>query len=783
LNQYDCIVYGNDVYGLTVALYLARKMRKVLVIQDASKLEDNFETVDITDPENNKYHFEYNPKGIISGMDKTGLMYEYLDDLGLADEIKTTKITEEIVVNFDNTLRKRINTFEQYRVYLVRYYPKSRDRIHRFFDDLERHYENYHTQYINMLRNTDYTLTSLMIEWGDYSLGELLKKYFVSEELKNELLLDNNINGLNKDDINSYNFFSNYFIGLRAGFFYLEDSEKALRGKLIKKLKLINPDIILKTRVKDIIKDEDGKIKAFVDKSDKEYSAKFFFVEKEPITFYNKYFKDVEDDMKIISSYFPNINSKQKINTMYLAINRFPKDVGINELIYYFKNEKTTSSKIIKMFNYSKYIKGDKRKKQGLLCVDYTYDDATGASKDELLKRLYEVFPKLKKTVVGVKEGKPRKHLTMLSDLNLRQHLSINEMIEIEAFEHIQVFDNLYVGSNLFRPEAGTFGIINQAIMFADKIEDKLYFGEDDDIYHYLNNDEIMTMIRHNFDYKIFGNKEIHVNFHIGKNTYYVKTKGKNIVVHHGKFPQSDLSIYTTNDRLSNLLLKKITFSEVLDAGSLKYRGDKELLFQAVNAFNLDDYQEYNPLDFKKSKYKNLGIKFLFGYFGVYTIAALLSNYVNGIYIYPCALAIVLVLGYFKYRSYEEVNWFEVFLGILFFIGLILSIFWPYFNQLRFDDHLLGIMALTLLISVFANKPVIYNFSKFDQNIDYRNSILFKVISNGLTFVWGSLFLAVLVGTYITGDEYVSVLYNFFILGIFLVYYYPTIYVKTNIKR
>ena len=65
-----------------------------------------------------------------------------------------------------------------------------------------------------------------------------------------------------------------------------------------------------------------------------------------------------------------------------------------------------------------------------------------------------------------------------------------------------------------------------------------------------------------------------------------------------GKYAHADLSIYTNNDRLSNLLLKKTTFNEVLEEGSLKYRGDKDLLFQAVDAFTLDDYQEYNPLDF-----------------------------------------------------------------------------------------------------------------------------------------------------------------------------------------
>jgi hypothetical protein len=102
---------------------------------------------------------------------------------------------------------------------------------------------------------------------------------------------------------------------------------------------------------------------------------------------------------------------------------------------------------------------------------------------------------------------------------------------------------------------------------------------------------------------------------------------------------------------------------------------------------------------------------------------------------------------------------------------------------MRFDDPALGIMALALMISVFINKPVVYNYTKFDENIDYRSSILFKVISNGLTFVWGFLFLAVLVGTYITGERYVSVLYNLYFVGIFMMYYYPTIYIRTNIKR
>jgi len=783
LYEYDCLVYGNNIYGLTVALFLARKMRKVLVIQDSTKIEDNFESIEIVDPENKQYRFDYNPLGVISGLDPKGLLFEYLDDLGLADEIKCTKIFEECVVNKENSIFRRMNSFEQFKVYLVRHYPKCRNQIHRFFEDLDRHYQNYTQQYFSMLRNTDYTLTSLMIEWGDYNLKDLLDKYFVNEDLKNEFLVNNIINGIDPQQVNSYNFFSNFFVGLKSGFYYIDESEKSIREKIIGKLKLINPNIIVKTRLKEIIKGENDKIEAFVDKDDIQYTAKYYFVESEPDKFYGKYFSDMDENLEIIKKYYPNFDMTERINTLYLAVNDYPKNLGVEDLIYYFDSEKASKVKIVKLFNYSLYKNADPRRKHGLLCLDFAFDETEHFTQNDLLKRLYNVFPKLKKSIVGIREGKPRKYLAMPIGIQISKNFSINDMIEIEAMEHIQVFENLYLGSDKFRPEAGTFGIFNQAIVFADKIEDRLYYGEDDELFSYLSNEEVLMMMRHNFNPEVLGNNEIHANFHIGKNTYFIRTKGKNIVIHHGKYAHADLSIYTTNDRLTNLLLKKMTFNEVMEEGSLKYRGDKDLLYKVVNAFNLDDYQEYNPLEFKKSKIKNMGSAILFGYFGVYSLAALLTNYIDGIFIYPFSLLLVGLLFFLKYKSYEEINWFDFFISFIFLTSMILAIFWPNFNHMRFDDPLLGIMAFVLLFSVFVNRPIVYNYSKFDENIDYRNSILFKVITNGLTFVWGFIFLAILAGTYITGQRYVSVLYNFYFVGVFLQFYYPIIYVKTNIKK
>ncbi len=782
LNKYDCIVVGNDIYALTVALFLARKMRKVLVVQDDKKTDYGYDKVTITDPENRKYHFEYNKSSIITGLDETGLLHEYFDDLGIADSIKAKKLEYDLIVNRDNSIRRRFLSFEQTRVYLIRYYPKFRNQIYKFFNDLNKHYINFVKQYMSMLKNKDYTLTSLMIQWGDFSLKELLDKYFSSDELKQEFILNSEINGLDLENINSYNFFSNYFMGLKSGFYYMSTTPKDLYDILVSKLKIIYPNCIQNIKVKKF-EFEGENIKSIIDKNGKEYFAKYFFVSDNPIDFYSKYFLDIDEDLEIISKYYPNTKSNFRYNTLYLAINQKLKNADINGPVYYFNNEISSSTKIIKMINYSQLEDFDQRKSFGEICIDFAYDDSIGASKNEVLQRFYEVFPKVKKSVVGVKEGTPRQYLSMLSDVTVRKNPSINDRIDIESIEHIQVFNNLFVGGEFMRPEAGLFGVFNQSIMFGDKIEDRLYYGEDDDTYYYLSNEEIMMMLRHNYNYEHLGNKEYHINFHIGKNDYFIRTKGKNIVIHQGKYYHADLDIYTTNDKLSNLLLKKTTFDDVLQNNSLKFRGDKDLLFQTVKAFNLDDYQEYNPEDYIKSKYKYLGVKFLFAYFTIYGVACFLSNFINAIYIFPAAFVLILSLTILRYKVFDEINWFEYFLNGVLLIFSIMAIFWTKFNTFKSDDPFLGVMSFVLLLSVFINRPVVYNFHKFDFNIDYRNSLLFKVINNGLTFLWGFIFLAILGGTYITGERYVSALYFMLFFGIFLTYYYPVIYIRTNIKK
>lgn len=783
MREYDCIIVGQDLYALTVALFLSRKMRKVLVVEDSTNLQLEDEKINLKVGEK-LYKFSYNRDNVVTGLDESGLLYAYMDSLGLLKNLEHSKLPYQMIVNQNGDVLKQINSFEDYRIYLTRHYPRSKKEIERFFKDLARHYVNYQEQYRNMLKNKDYTLTSLMIEWGDFSLKELLFKYFTDDDLIKEFSINNFINGLDIEEVNAYSFFTNFIVGLKSGFYILKSTHKELCDSCQEKIRLINPKAFLKKQIKEYVVNDKSRIECIIDTDNNLHYGKYYFVSTaDPANFYDSFFKTSDKDLNIIESYYPNLEGKKKVSTLYLVLSIKLDDIGITESLYYFNNDLDDEIQLIRMYNYSKAINQDLRKKEGLLCIDFTSDKEYEVKKDLVIRKLDQYFPKIKKFITISKIGRSSQYLTMLRDESLRKNKSINELINVEAFDHILVIENLFVGGAFIRPEAAFYGVVNQGIVFGDKIEDKLYFGEDIEEQEYLSNDEIMMMIRHNYQLNIFDNKELHINFLIGKSSYFIRIKGKNIVVHHGKYNNADLSIYTTNDKLSELLLKKTSFKKILDAGFLKYNGDIDLLFKTVKAFQLDDYQQFAPEDYLTSKYKFLGVKLLFIHLGIYALSAFLSNYFNNIYIFPLAFVLTLIVTYIKFKIFESISWFEIVLNLGLLVFSVLSVFVSWFNTMLSDNIFLGFIVLVLLLSVFINQPVVFLYHQFDMKIDYRNTKLFKIIASGLSFIWGFLFLIILLGTYLIGNDYLSMFYSFLFFGILLTYYYPMIYVRTSIKK
>jgi len=144
---------------------------------------------------------------------------------------------------------------------------------------------------------------------------------------------------------------------------------------------------------------------------------------------------------------------------------------------------------------------------------------------------------------------------------------------------------------------------------------------------------------------------------------------------------------------------------------------------------------------------------------------------------------LIVAIAYLKFRTFKKMSWFDFFISFAAFVVMILSIFWPAFNNALQDDVPLAIMGAAFFLSWAFDRPIVHEYHQFDYRKDYAGTALFKVINNGLTLVWALIFLGILAFTYVTGERYVSVLYNLVFLGYFLTYFYPVMYITTNIKK
>ncbi|QWB99989.1 DMT family transporter [Mycoplasmatota bacterium] len=778
MKNYDCIIIGDDIYALTIALFLTRKMRNILLINQESPYKESTEKISVNYNEKD-YVFNQHPNQLLTGLDTHGLTQAFLEDLGIEDAIEYEKMVYDYIVNKDGEQKSRLNSFNEFKIYLMRYYPKQIDQVKRFFNDFDRHYKNYKEQYMSLLHNDDYTLSSLMVEWGDQSLYDLLLSYFDDTKIINEFKTNDFINGLDMAKVSAYNFFANYFIGLKSGFYLVKTPVESFRKIILDKIKKSSKHSIIHTKVTNIVSNG-KKIEYIEGKSGEKYSGKYYFVSDQPIEFYNDYFPDLEAHVKKLRQYYPYLEDTTVKRTVYILLEKHPSVYDISERLYFFDDHVFDHEKIIKIYNES-YTE-TKKNQAGKILIEFTYDKNKGFNEENILDKFYHAFPKLKKDHLVLKYGKEKPYLGMLRDERLRKKLSINELIDYESLNHIAVYENLYVGGSFIRPESGLYGKLQQAIVTADKIEDNLYFKDEAEDYYY-SNDEVMMMLRQNYDFSYFGKKETHINFHIGKSMYFLRMKGKNIVVHQGRYNYPDLSIYTTNDRLIDLIYKKEYYKDVIESDFFRYKGDDQILNAFLKAFNLDDRNDIEKENYMTLNHQKLATLLMNSLFFIVGISAFLANYLQGVYIYlPAFLLSGLLVG-IKYRLVKKIYVLDLLMTIVYLILGGLSFIFDYVNVF-YGDHLLLIPIVVILFtSVIFNKPFVMNYLKYDYTKEFVHTKLFLAITNGLSFIWGVIFLTILLGPFFTGERYVSVLYNFVFLGFFLSYYYPTMYVKTSIKK
>lgn len=777
MEKYDVVIIGGGLGSLTTATYLSKRLRNVAVFEEGKQKKLLKYTTRIKDDQENKFEFKFYHHDL-GGVHKGDLFFEYIKRCGMDNNFTYFDNDYAMIVNPDKRIVKRPNDFENFKIYLVRYYPKSRDALYKLFADIKRHYNDYREQKMSRLKNDEYTIPSVLIEWGDLSLQEVLSKYFTDEKLQNEFVLVYDSVGYDINEINAYNYFIKFFDTFIDGSHFIQTSFSDVVKGFSSEISKTREKIFTNRKIdKFIIKDDE--IYKLVDTEGNEIQAKHYVLNMRIDDFVEQYMPLNTDIKKNFDNMYPTIQNEKTINQVYIGLDKPSEELGIIEKQYIFSHFPEDNVRITSVTNYKQIDPKSCGDGYGAILVEFLDDDLPRAKKlDQVIDQLAVYFPGIIDHVVAKKIGVKQPFMSGISTKEYWLNKTVNDKFKIDDYSAINPFTNGYFIGSWLRPEAGITGMIQTGVEYGDMIDDLIYRGDDDD--YFITHDELMVIISNQFIPGALGKDEKNVQFFIGKDSYFIRIKDKHHRLYKGVSDLSDIIIIATNECLYDLTVGNTTLEKAINNGSLEFVGEKELLDDVIDAFDMGiEVQEMATFSYHQGQW---GMKSIIAILGVLLLSNLLANYHPYLIIAPSTLAALGGITYYKYRKLKYISVFEyVSLGI-YFLLLVGSIFFKELNTMEDSRYTTLFFAVYLLFTWLINKPVLFGFIKYDYRTDYTRTKLFLKMSGGLTFIWGFIFLTISLLTFTTISSYSSLAYYLSVLGLYLMYYYPNSYIKGTIE-
>ncbi len=773
MEKYDVVIIGGGLGSLTTATYLSKRLRNVAVFEDGKRKKLAKYSRRFKDTENSKFEFNFFNYDL-GGVHEGDLFNEFLKQCGLSNTFKYYDNTYTMIVDKNQQLIRRPNDFANFKIYLVRHYPKLRDDIHRLFGDIMGYYNDYREQKQSRLANKEYTLTSALIEWGDLSLHAVLSKYFNNEEIIEEFTLVYDSVGLDSKSINAYNYFIKWFDTFIDGSHFITSSYDSIVKTLSSEISKTREKIFVNRQIKEFVI-EDGLIKAVIDNDGVRIEAKHFVINMRIDDFIDTYLPERLDISEKFYEMYPDAKTERYINQVYIGLNKPAKELGLAEKQYIFAKIESDDIQLLSILNYKAFDKKSCPEGKSAILVEFIDDSTPRKTKlEQVVAQFIKYFPETEEHITLKRIGNKRSYISSLATTEYWQNKAINDLFAIDDYSELNPFKNSYFIGSWMKPEAGITGMIQTGVEYGDIIDDLIYHGDDDD--YFINHDELMNIINHQFIPNSLGKEEKNVQFFIGKDSYYIRTKGTHQRLYKGVSDISDLIIIATNECLYDLSVGNTTLNKAISNGTLEYVGDREFLESAMEAFDMG-IEITKPITYKYVK-GTWGMKILLLQMSMLLLSNLLANYHFNLVVAPITTVLFGATVYFKYRMLGKVSVFEYFVLGLYFVISILSIFIPELNNLKDAKYTLIVFTLYLLVTWLINYPIALYYIRHDYRTDYTRTKLFKKMSGGLTFIWGVTFLIVMASDFLLNRSFASLMYYIVALSLYLSFYYPSSYIK-----
>lgn len=778
MEKYDVVIIGGGLGSLTTATYLSKRLRNVAVFEEGDHKKLQKYTNKLKDEFNNVFEFKFYNYDL-GGVHQGNLFYEYMKACGLEKNFEYFDNPFVTIVDKNRRIVKRPNDYNNFLIYLVRHYPKQRDQIHVLFKDILSHHQDYKAQKLARLRNIEYTIPSLLIEWGDLSLSEVLEKYFEDKDLINEFTLVYDSVGIPVEEINAFNYFVKWFDTFIDGSHFIQTSFDNVIKTFSEEMSKTKEKIFSNRKiVKYII--IDNKIEYIVDSNGVEIKAKHYVINMRIDQFIDDFMPLSTEFKEDFLNKYSTIEKQRYINQVFIGLNKDSSQLGIKDKHYLFSNIPGDEVRLLSLVNYKEIDKNSCGKGFGAILVEFLDDDMPRKQKlAQVIDQVAQYFPKIVDNIAVSKIGKKRNYFGGLSSKEYWKNKTVNDLFDIDEYRDLNPIKNAYFIGSWVKPEAGISGMIQTGVEYGDIIDDLIYHGEDEE--YFITHDELLVIIAHQFNPNSLGKQEKNIQFTVGKDNYYIRTKGKHQRLYKGVSDISDLIIIATNECLYDLSVGNTTLEKALETQTLEYVGELKFLEQVMDAFDMgEEIEQTQKYSFVQGKY---GIKFMLAFIGVIVMSNLLANYHNYLIVAPITFVLLGSLLFAKYKILGSISLFGVFSTTLYFVISITSIFVQELNVLKESKYTLLIFSLFWLLTWLINRPIAFGYVKYDYRTDYTRTKLFKSMTGGLTFIWGVIFLVIAVLSFTIPRSFSSLSYYLAILGLYLTYYYPNSYIKGFIDK
>lgn len=422
--NYDVIIIGAGIGGLTTALMLAKSGKKVAIFEKHF-IPGGYATNFIRRGKNGQTYTFDSSLHALSSLGKGGLCNSIFKDLGLLNKIDFLKDTHETLLTIGNKKYTFKFEFENFKKFLLDTFPQDSYAIEQIFNITKKLFDAYHSHKAG--KPTD--LSDIVKDLQGITVEEFLKKYTNNEELIEVFGYLWAYLGLPPSKLNAFFYISAMGSYLLAGTHYIKNGSGHMSKVIADEIEKNGGKVHLLSEIVNI-QTENKKVVSVTTKNGDTFTAEEFIFACDPAHIFSL----MDSTNKEVIEYMNNINSFEKsmsITQLYIALDCSTKEVGIvNSHIFVNKYGSSTFFNNIKNGNFNdlsfvitSYDKMDPTLNQhgaflNIATVDFASNwpergtEEYKAKKEEitqlLLNELCTMFPKVKDHIQVMELGTPR---------------------------------------------------------------------------------------------------------------------------------------------------------------------------------------------------------------------------------------------------------------------------------------------------------------------------------------------------------------------------------------